>query len=126
VVAGRPYQYCITPRSLQLAGEEGITPERILQFLSEASDLPLPPSTRRCITRWAERGVEARLEEVVVLRVGDVEILETLRHNPKTRDLIDQSLGELAAMVRKENWRALQAAAAQLGLLLDVATEDPA
>jgi hypothetical protein len=59
------------------------------------------------------------LEAAVILRVRDAAILDTLRTNPKTRDLVDESLGELAATVRPQNWQKLCQAAAQLGLLLD-------
>ena len=119
VIAGKPFRYRLTPRSLAEAREEGIMPDRILHFLEEASGRPIPASVRRAITRWGERGVEARLEAAVILRVRDAAILDTLRTNPKTRDLVDESLGELAATVRPQNWQKLCQAAAQLGLLLD-------
>ena len=119
VTPGKPYAYQITPASLQQARTEGIEPDRILTFLQEASERPLPVATKRGIERWRERGVEGRLETAVILRVREAGILETLRTNPKTRELIDESLGELAATVRLENWQKLRQAAAQLGLLLD-------
>ncbi len=119
VTPGKPYAYQITPASLKQAREEGIEPDRILAFLQEASERPLPAATKRGIERWQERGVEGRLETAVILRVRETGILETLRSNPKTRDFIDESLGELAATVRLENWQKLREAAAQLGLLLD-------
>ncbi|MBK8903700.1 MAG: helicase-associated domain-containing protein [Anaerolineaceae bacterium] len=119
VASGKPYSYQITPASLKQARAEGIEPDRILTFLQEASERPLPASTKRGIERWRERGVEGRLETAVVLRVRDASILETLRTNAKTRAFIDESLGELAATVRLENWQPLREAAAQLGLLLD-------
>jgi hypothetical protein len=119
VEPGKPYAYQITPASLKQAREEGIEPDRILTFLQEASERPLPAATKRGIERWRERGVEGRLETAVILRVRDATILETLRNNPKTRDFIDESLGDLAATVRLENWQKLREAAAQLGLLLD-------
>ena len=119
VAPGKPYSYQITPASLKQAREEGIEPDRILTFLQEASERPLPASTKRGIERWRERGVEGRLETAVILRVRDASILETLRTNAKTRAFIDESLGELAATVRLENWQPLREAAAQLGLLLD-------
>ncbi|MCB8976835.1 MAG: helicase-associated domain-containing protein [Ardenticatenaceae bacterium] len=119
VAPGKPYSYQITPASLKQAREEGIEPDRILTFLQEASERPLPASTKRGIERWRERGVEGRLETAVILRVRDANILETLRTNAKTRAFIDESLGELAATVRLENWEPLREAAAQLGLLLD-------
>ncbi len=119
VEPGKPYAYQITPASLKQAQAEGIEPDRILTFLQEASERPLPAATKRGIERWRERGVEGRLETAVILRVRDAGILETLRSNAKTRDFIDESLGELAATVRLENWQKLRDAAAQLGLLLD-------
>ena len=119
VTAGVPFRYRLTPRSLAEAQGDGIAPDRILHFLEEASGRPIPASARRAITRWSERGVEARLETAVILRVRDAGILETLRSNPKSRDLVDESLGELAATVRPQNWQELRQAAAQLGLLLD-------
>jgi hypothetical protein len=119
VVAGKPYAYQITPASLKQARAEGIEPDRILTFLQEAGARPLPAATKRGIERWQARGVEGRLETAVILRVRDAGILETLRTNAKTRDFIDESLGELAATVRLGNWQKLREAAAQLGLLLD-------
>ncbi|WP_420641408.1 helicase-associated domain-containing protein [Candidatus Leptofilum sp.] len=119
VALGKPYAYQITPASLKQARAEGIEPDRILTFLQEASERPLPAATKRGIERWRERGVEGKLETAVILRVREAGILETLRTNPKTRPFIDESLGDLAATVRLENWEKLREAAAQLGLLLD-------
>lgn len=119
VQVNRPYQYRITPSSLASAKEQGIAVDRILQFLQESSERPLPLSTKRGIERWSERGVEAKLETMMILRVREAGILETLRSNPKTRDYIGQSMGDLAAAVRMDHWEDLRTAAAQLGLLLD-------
>ena len=91
-----------------------------MSFLETASGRPLPTSVRRGITRWAERGVEGRLQSVVVLRVGDAAILETLRANPKTRDFIAESLGDLAVVIRAGQLEAFRQAVAGLGLLLDI------
>lgn len=119
VKGGRPFQYRITPASLARAGEEGISPDRIVQFLAQAADQPTPPSVKRAITRWGERGVEGRLETAVILRVRDAAILDTLRQNPKTRDYIGESFGDLAAAIRADQWQAFRDAVAQLGLLLE-------
>ncbi len=121
VSVGRPFQYRLTPQSLRKAAAQGIQPDRILQFLQDATERPLPLGIRRAITRWAERGVEGKIETAVILRVRDKGILETLRQNPKTRDFLGESLGDLAVVVR--DWPKLAAAAAQLGLLLDIEAE---
>ena len=119
MVDGRPYAYRLTPQSLSQAKEQGITPERVLQFLAKASTRSVPTSVRRAITRWGEHGVEGRLEEVVILRVREASILKTLYENPKTRHLLGESLGELATAVRLDDWQELRRAVAQLGLFLD-------
>ena len=85
-----------------------------------ASGRPLPVGVKRAIVRWDENGIEGRLETVAVLRVRDADIMQTLRTNPKTRDYIGESLGDLAATVKLENRDTLHAAVVQLGLLLDV------
>jgi len=118
--AGKPFRYRITPASLASAAEQGIAADRVLAFLEKESGRPVPASVQRGIKRWAERGVEGRLQRVVVLRAGDPAILETLRSNPKTRDYIAESLGELAVAIKTDQWQAFQQATAQLGLLLDV------
>lgn len=124
VTPGKPYAYRITPSSLGLAREQGISPDRLLQFLERASGRTLPTSVRRGVARWAENGVEGRLEAMVVLRVRDATILDTLRNNPKTRDFIAESLGDLAAVVRRKEWAAFRSATTQLGLFLDADVDE--
>lgn len=124
VTSKRPFRYRITPSSLEQAQEQGITPDRILQFLETASGRPLPAGVKRGINRWGERGVEGKLDSVVVLRVREAGILETLRQNPKTRDYIGESFGDLVVSIRADQWPALRQAAAQLGLLLDVNVDE--
>ncbi|MEZ4642286.1 MAG: helicase-associated domain-containing protein [Chloroflexota bacterium] len=119
-LAGKPYLYRLTPASLALAQEQGIAADRVLQFLEKGSGRPLPASVKRAIERWAQNGVEGRLETAVVLRVRDAAILDTLAHNPKTRDFIGERLGELAVAIRRDQWEQFREATAQLGLLLDV------
>lgn len=116
----RPYVYGLTPAALQHALEQGIEGTRVLEFLQRASQRPLPPSVRRAVERWTANGAEGRLQTVVVLRVRDAKILDTLRQNPKTSVYIGETLGELAVAVRAGEWQKLQQATAQLGLLLDV------
>lgn len=118
-VLNQPFRYCLTPRSLARARDQGIDPIRLLTFLQTASERPLPASTRRAIERWSERGTEGKLERVVLLHVADSDILDKLRGNPKTQIYIAESMGDLAAVVRHSDWPKLRRAAAQLGLLLD-------
>ena len=114
-----PYRYQVTPESLSRAREEGIHPERVLSFLQKASGRTIPASVRRAIERWAEKGLEGRLQGAIILRVKDASILDTLQTNPRTRPYIGERLGDLAAVLQTDDWRAFQQLTAQLGLLLD-------
>ncbi|MBP7998698.1 MAG: helicase-associated domain-containing protein [Chloroflexi bacterium] len=116
---GKPFIYRLTPASLELARSQGIEPDRVLQFLEKTSGRPVPASTRRAVERWTEKGTEARLEQVVVLRVKEADILDKLQNNAKTRPFLGERLGDLAVTVRANEWEELRNAAAQLGLLLD-------
>lgn len=124
VALGQPYAYRLTIQSLLNAQEQGIQPDRVLSFLAEASDRPLPVSVKRAISRWQERGIEGRVETAVILRVMEAGILETLRANPKTRDLLGESLGDLAVIIRPHDWPLLREITAELGLLLEVNMRD--
>jgi hypothetical protein len=119
---GQPYEYTFTPQSLRMAAEQGIEAERLLQFLTEASGRSVPASTKRAIERWAEKGTEARLEQVVILRVNEADILQKLQANHRTRPYLSEFLGELTVIVRAGDWPKLRQAAAQLGLLLEANT----
>ncbi len=123
VTPGQPYPYRLTPQSLAYAQTQGITPDRVLEFLAQVSGRPVPTSVKRAIVRWGEKGVEGRVETAVILRVRDEAILNTLRQNPKTRNYLGESLGPLAATVRADEWDQLRQATAELGLLLEVTTD---
>ena len=115
----QPFRYRLTPASLALSTEQGIKSERVLQFLAQASGKALPKSIQRAVARWQDRGIEARLQSTMVLRVNDETILETLRTNPLTRDFIGESLGDLAVVIKPGAWQEFCSATTQLGLFLD-------
>ncbi|HSH03763.1 MAG TPA: helicase-associated domain-containing protein [Anaerolineae bacterium] len=120
VVVGEPFSYRLTPRSLMQAKEQGIQVGRIMDFLREASERPLPASVKRALKRWQERGTEGKVSGVVVLRVREAEILETLRQNSKTQPYLGESLGSLAVIIQHDQWPEFCQAVAELGLLLDI------
>ncbi|MCB9434415.1 MAG: helicase-associated domain-containing protein [Ardenticatenaceae bacterium] len=121
VEPGKPFAYRITPQSLVAAKEQGIDADRLLQFLETTSGRPVPAGVKRAISRWGERGVEGRLEQVVILRVREAAILDILRNNAQTQGFIGESLGDFAAVVRQQDWQPLLETTARLGLLLDIA-----
>jgi hypothetical protein len=120
LVPGKPAGYRLTPRSLERAREQGIDAERLQQFLASASQRQVPAGVVRAVQRWSERGTEATLESVVLLRVRDAEVLQKLQASAKTRAYFAESMGDHAALVRAGDWPKLRQAAATMGLFIDV------
>ena len=116
---GQPFRYTLSPASLTRAKEQGVEADRLLTFLEDSSGRAVPATTRRGVERWASQGTEARMDQVVLLRVKDPEILDKLRANPRTRRYIAETTGDLAAVVNLDDWPELRQAAAELGLLID-------
>ncbi len=120
VSAGDEYVYRLTPASLARARAQKIDPTRIVESLQRASGAELPPPMLTAIRRWSDKGVEAKIERAIVLRVKSPAILRALQSSPKTRALIGQALGPTAAQIEEKHWRRLRGALAEMGLLADV------
>lgn len=113
------FAYRITPSSLARAQEQGIPAKRVAEFLERTAGKPLPPSAARAITRWGERGAEARLEQVTLLRVKEAGILDRLLDLPDMRKLDVERIAPTLALVRASQTALVRAEAAKNGLLVD-------
>jgi hypothetical protein len=118
------YGYRLTPASLQGAREQGLTPSHIETLLTRAAEGGIPPSLRRALARWGNRGQEAALSRQMVLRVSHPDVLESLRSNRTTARLLGERLGPQAAVVSEGRWEDLQRAAAKMGLLVEPPESD--
>jgi hypothetical protein len=122
VRTGDPFVYRITPNSLQRARRQGIPVARILEFLNQATgpDTPVPCFVEAALTRWQARGAEARLEQVLLLRVSNEELMTQITSAPRTRRLIHEQIGPTAALVRERDRSRLAVALGEMGLLADI------
>jgi hypothetical protein len=118
--AGESYVYRLTPASLARARQQRISFERLLGFLDELSETPLPGPVRACLTRWFERGTELWLERVVLLRVSSQDVLKQILDAPQTRRYVQRVIGPTAAAVAEEDWQRLVEALAEIGLLAEM------
>lgn len=118
------YRYQLTPTSLTLARQQRIPSERILMFLEEATERPLPAHLRTAIERAYRGGESGRLEHVWLLRVPDPALLE----QPALRRFIRESLGGGMALIYAGDRAHVLAILAHNGILTetDMASSDGA
>lgn len=119
-----PYVYQLNSVSLRRAQEQGITVDKILQFLKALSGMPVPKTVRKSLIRWGERGTEVWLEQVVLLRVSEPEILKQIQGARRTGRYIQRVINPTMAVVAEEDWSGLVTGLAELGLLPHCSPEE--
>jgi len=115
--SGKWYRFRLTPASLQRAREQRIAVNRVLTFLGDHIDAPLPSSVSEALKRWMERGTEASLHRAVLLRMTDEGLMDRALSSPRVARLVQERISPTAAVVRREDWPAMIEALEQLGLL---------
>jgi hypothetical protein len=118
------YRYRITSASLEQANRAGLRASHLLTFLRRYAP-QVPPSLAKALERWEERGSEARLDRLFVLRVRNPEILQALLKTRVAR-FLGEPLGSAAVVVNTGAAEKVIAALAELGYLSDVELGEPA
>ncbi|MCK5633561.1 MAG: helicase-associated domain-containing protein, partial [Anaerolineales bacterium] len=59
-IVDEQYEYRLTPSTLERAGEQGLSHQHIRAVLEKTCESPLPRPVDLALTRWAEKGTEAR------------------------------------------------------------------
>ena len=109
----------LSPASLARGREQGIAAPRVIEFLQRHSDAPAPPNVLRAVRQWGERGVEARLEVVMLLRVKDATTLDAMLALPAVRNAAVERLSPTCAIVRARDADDLVAEITRSGLLVE-------
>ncbi len=97
---GERYAYRLTPGSLQRASQQGLQMAHVRAVLEQVSGAALPPPLEKALARWAEHGIEARLERLMILRVRHPQVLKDLLSRRATARYLGEQLGPTAAIVR--------------------------
>mgnify|MGYP001070364893 CR=1 FL=1 len=116
--------YRLAPNSLERARQQGISVTRVLEFLNQVTDAPVHRSVEAALTRWDARGIEARLERVMLLRLSDEDLMTQVKSSPLTRSFIQERIGPTAALVRECDWANLASALGEMGLFPDIVREE--
>ncbi len=118
--SGDRYTYRLTPSALKRARRKGISVARVLEFLDQVTEAPIPPRLESALTRWSQRGTEVRVERSVLLRLTDKQLMDQARACRKVGNLIQEQLGPTTALVRAGDWPRLVVGLEALGLLPEV------
>jgi len=113
------YRYRLTPASLKIGQEQGIRVSQLMSILEKYKASPIPPSFMRAMNRWELNGTEARLDELIILRLSRPEVLEELRKSKASR-FLGEILGPTTVVVKPGAREKVVAALAELGLLTDI------
>ncbi len=109
------YHYRITPAGLERAAAQGLRPRQLLALLRKHAAL-VPPLLAQALERWETAGTQARLEQVVLLRLNNPEILAALRRSRAARYIVEE-ISPTAVLVRAGTEEKIREALLELGYL---------
>ncbi|NJD59506.1 MAG: hypothetical protein C3F13_04010 [Anaerolineales bacterium] len=107
--------YRITPASLQKARKQGLSVNQLVSLLNHHAKV-VPPSLIKALARWEQHGSEARLEEMVVLRVDSEEVIQALRKSRASR-FLGETVGPTTIAIKPGAVDKVLGALAELGYL---------
>jgi len=122
VSPGDPYTYKLDARGVSRAAGQGINTNHISAFISkQLNDAPLPPTIARLLESWrAGPATTVSLERLLVLRTTSPEVMERIWEAPGLRRYLGARLGEMAVIVRADQWEALRDALGEQGIEVEV------
>jgi hypothetical protein len=113
------YVYRMAPESVNAAIKQGIPAPRILEFMEQHSNKPVPPNLMKAIKRLEQYGAEARMEQAYMLRTRDAATLDMLLNTHTVRKAMIERLSPTCALMRQREARAVASAIIRTGLLID-------
>ena len=116
------YKYQVTAQSLSHAKEQGLKAEQLLSLLVKYTNGNVPPALVKALKQWDAHGTEARVENLLVLRVNRPEIMEEMRKS-KAGKFLGELLSPTAVVVKEGAIQKVLEALAELGLLAEIKNE---
>ena len=116
---GDDYLYSVSAQSLKRAGEQGLKAEQLLAMLVKHTNGAVPPAMVKALKRWEQHGAEARVENLLVLRVSRPEVMEEMRSS-KAGKFLGELLSPTAVVVKSAAIEKVMEAITELGLLAEV------
>jgi hypothetical protein len=113
------YKYQVTAHSLTHAKEQGLQAAQLLTLLVKYTNGAVPPALVKALKQWETHGTEARVKNLLVLRVTKPEIVEELRKS-KAGKFLGEILSPTAVTIKSGAESKVLAALAELGLLAEI------
>jgi hypothetical protein len=113
------YQYQVTAHSLEHAKEQGLKAEQLLALLVKYTNGAVSPALVKALKQWEARGTEARVKNLLVLRVNRPVILQVMRKS-KAAKFLGEVLSPTAVIIKNGAEPKVLAALAELGLLAEI------
>jgi len=117
------YHYRVSTHSLKKAKEQGLKVRQLLSLLAKNAAAEIPLVFVKALKRWEVNGTEARIENLVILRVSRPEVLDELRKSKAGR-FLGEILGPTTVIVKTGAQGKVLAALAEMGMLADVSHEE--
>ncbi|MBL8097879.1 MAG: helicase-associated domain-containing protein [Anaerolineales bacterium] len=112
------YHYFINAKSLKRANEQGLKAEQLLNLLVKYTNGNVPPALVKALKNWNANGSEARVENLVVLRVNKPEVMEEARKS-KAGKYFGELLSPTAVIIKSGAIQKVIEIFAELGLLIE-------
>ncbi len=117
VESSKRFIYRLTPMSMERARQQGIPVARVVEFLEEITEAPVPQSTAQAISQWDARGTEVRLEGAILLRFSTEALMERSMASPRLERLVAERVGPTTALIDRQDWPEVVAQLEAIGLL---------
>jgi hypothetical protein len=115
------YQYQVTAHSLAQAKEQGLQAGQLLTLLVKYTNGAVSPALVKALKQWEAHGTEARVKNLLVLRVNRPEIIDEIRKS-KAAKFLGEVLSPTAVIIKSGAEAKVLAALAELGLLAEIET----
>ena len=111
--------YLLSPGSLAAASRQGVTPEHINAFLMRTTAKQVPAGILATVQRWHAGDSSVRLEQAVLLRVEQPEVLTQLRHDVTIGSLLGDVVDAQTVLVPRPNVKQVKRWLVEHGHLAD-------
>ena len=115
--------YHISPASLHLAIQQGLTINQLVQILNRERTKPLPTAFTRMAERWQAHGLEATIQSVLLMRFSAETACSSFLAAPGASRLKIEQLTPTTVIILREQMGAVQKVLAELGILVEIGTD---